>query len=40
VSFREKAEEAVRAGLITASERKEIMRAYDNGMRGYTYYER
>jgi len=40
VSFRESAEEAIREGLITASERKEIMRAYDNGMRGYTYYER
>ncbi|NLU52677.1 MAG: biosynthetic arginine decarboxylase [Clostridiaceae bacterium] len=40
VRFREIAEEAVRAGYITASERKEIMQAYDNGLRGYTYYER
>lgn len=40
VRFREKAEEAIRDGLISASERREIMQAYDNGMRGYTYYER
>ncbi len=40
VRFREKAEEAVRDGLISASDRKEIMQAYDNGLRGYTYYER
>ncbi|MDP4183092.1 MAG: biosynthetic arginine decarboxylase [Bacillota bacterium] len=40
VSFREKAEEAIRDGLISASDRREIMRAYDNGLRGYTYYER
>ena len=40
VRFREKAEEAVQNGLITASDRKEIMQAYDNGLRGYTYYER
>ncbi len=40
VNFREKAEEAIRDGLITASDRKEIMQAYDNGLRGYTYYER
>ncbi|WP_242855767.1 hypothetical protein [Ruminiclostridium josui] len=40
VSFREKAEQAIHEGLISASERPEIMRAYDNGLRGYTYYER
>lgn len=38
--FRERAEEAIREGFITASDRREIMRAYDNGLRGYTYYER
>ncbi len=38
--FRQKAEEAIREGRISASERPEIMRAYDNGLRGYTYYER
>ncbi len=40
VRFREKAEDAIRDGLITASDRREIMQAYDNGLRGYTYYER
>ncbi len=40
VSFREKAENAIREGLISASDRKVIMRAYENGLRGYTYYER
>lgn len=40
VRFRETAEEAIHDGLISASERPEIMRAYDNGLRGYTYYER
>jgi arginine decarboxylase len=40
VRFRETAEDAIREGLITASDRREIMRAYDNGLRGYTYYER
>lgn len=40
VRFREKAEEAIRCGLISASDRREIMRAYDNGLRGYTYYEK
>jgi arginine decarboxylase len=38
--FRESAEVAIREGLINAVDRKEIMRAYDNGLRGYTYYER
>lgn len=40
VRFRASAEEAIRDGLISVSERREIMRAYDNGLRGYTYYER
>lgn len=40
VSFRETAEEAIHQGLISAGDRPEIMRAYDNGLRGYTYYER
>ena len=40
VSFRHTAEEAVKKGLITASDRKEIMSAYDSGLRGYTYYEK
>jgi len=39
-SFRETAEEAVRMGLISARDRREIMASFDNGLRGYTYYER
>ena len=38
--FRGLAEEAVRGGFINAVERKEIMEAYEGGLRGYTYYER
>jgi arginine decarboxylase len=40
VRFRETAENAVREGSITPQERREIMRAYDRGLRGYTYFER
>ncbi len=40
VHFREKAENAIREGLISASDRRVIMKAYENGLRGYTYYER
>jgi len=39
-SFRETCEEAIRNGYISAVERRKIMEAYENGMRGYTYYER
>lgn len=39
-SFRHAAEKAIHDGLISASERREIMRAFENGLRGYTYYER
>lgn len=39
-SFRKTAENAVKSGLITAKERKEIMSAYENGLNGYTYYEK
>jgi len=39
-SNNKKAEEAIHEGRISASDRREIMRAYDNGLRGYTYYER
>lgn len=38
--FRETAEDAIREGRINAQDRKEIMQAYENGLRGYTYYER
>ena len=39
VSFRKAAEQAVRKGLITAQERREIVAAYEAGLRGYTYFE-
>ncbi|OQA31797.1 MAG: Biosynthetic arginine decarboxylase [Betaproteobacteria bacterium ADurb.Bin341] len=37
--FRALAEEAVKAKRITPAERREILAAYDNGLRGYTYFE-
>ncbi|SLM31780.1 Biosynthetic arginine decarboxylase [Desulfamplus magnetovallimortis] len=40
VRFRKTAERAVRKGNITAQERREIMQAYEMGLRGYTYFER
>jgi arginine decarboxylase len=38
--FRDTAENAVRAKRITAQERRQIMRAFEAGLRGYTYFER
>ncbi len=38
--MRRTAEQAVRAGKITPEERREIMMAYENGLRGYTYFEK
>lgn len=38
--MRKTAEQAVRAGKISPEERREIMAAYENGLRGYTYFER
>ena len=40
VRFRQTAEEAIREGFISPTDRREIMKAFDNGLRGYTYYER
>ncbi len=40
IAFRESAEEAVRRGFITPRERKEVMNSIEDGLRGYTYYER
>lgn len=37
--FRELAEEAVRQKRITPTERREILDAYESGLRGYTYFE-
>ena len=38
--MRQTAESAVRNGRITAEERREIMAAYEGGLRGYTYFEK
>ncbi|MBN1498545.1 MAG: biosynthetic arginine decarboxylase [Spirochaetes bacterium] len=38
--FRKTAEKAIRHGKITVAERKEIMNAYETGLRGYTYFEK
>ncbi len=38
--FRETAERAVKDGLITPKQRREIMKSYDEGLSGYTYYEK
>jgi len=38
--FRATAEAAIHEGLINGVDRKEIMQAFENGLRGYTYYER
>jgi arginine decarboxylase len=40
VDFREMAEQAIRQGKITPQERFQIVKAYDNGLRGYTYFEK
>jgi arginine decarboxylase len=38
--FRAKAERAVKDRIISVKERREILAAYENGLRGYTYFER
>jgi arginine decarboxylase len=38
--MRKTAEQAVRSGRITAEERRQIMDAYETGLRGYTYFEK
>jgi len=37
--FRKLTESAVKAKRITPAERREILAAYENGLRGYTYFE-
>jgi arginine decarboxylase len=39
-NFRQSAEEAVRDGRISPADRRDIVSSYENGLRGYTYYER
>jgi arginine decarboxylase len=38
--FRDAAEDAVRAGRISAQDRRRILKAYRSGLAGYTYFER
>ena len=38
--IRQAAEEAVRAGLISPADRFKVMQAFEDGLRGYTYFER
>lgn len=40
MKFRKTAETAVKEGRISPLERKEVMQAYEAGLRGYTYFER
>ncbi len=39
-NIREHAEQAVRNGVITPAERRTILAAFEDGLRGYTYFER
>lgn len=39
-SFRKTTEKAVKDGYISTNEHREIMDAFDNGLSGYTYYEK
>ncbi len=38
--FRDTAEQAVKDGKINVRERRNIMKSFEDGLRGYTYYER
>ena len=38
--LRDTAEQAVRQGRISPSDRFSIMQAFEDGLRGYTYFER
>ena len=38
--FRSKAEQAVRGGLITVAERRKIVKSFESGLSGYTYFEK
>lgn len=38
--FRRKAEKAVKDGLISAAERQKLVNMFEDGLRGYTYYEK
>ncbi|MBU1693802.1 MAG: biosynthetic arginine decarboxylase [Verrucomicrobia bacterium] len=38
--MRKTAEQAVRSGRITVEDRRQLMQAYETGLRGYTYFEK
>jgi arginine decarboxylase len=38
--FRMRAESAVREGLITVTQRQEMLRLFDESLRGYTFFEK
>ena len=38
--LRATAERAVRAGRLTPSDRFAVLQAFEDGLRGYTYFER
>jgi arginine decarboxylase len=38
--FRKRAENAVESGAITASQRKQTMKAFKESLDGYTYFEK
>lgn len=38
--LKQSAEDAIRSGFINSRDRKAILEAFDEGLRGYTYYER
>ena len=40
IGIRKSAERAVREGRITPSQRHHLMQAFEDGLRGYTYFER
>jgi len=40
IRLRENAENAVRSGMITVNDRAQILRAFEDGLNGYTYFER
>ena len=40
LNYRNTAERAVKAGLITARERQKIMKTFNASLQGYTYYEK
>ena len=37
--MKRKAENAIRAGKITPNDRREVITAFQEGLRGYTYFE-